>query len=64
MGEILTVADAFLYAMLRWCERFEIDLRRWPQLEDYFYRVSRRPSVHAALAAEGLLETRRFKRSA
>lgn len=64
MGESFTVADAYLYVMLRWCERFEIDLRRWPQLEDYFHRVSRRPSAQAALAAEGLLETRRFRRSA
>lgn len=64
MGEAFTVADAYLYVMLRWCDRFEIDLHRWPTLEDYLHRVAQRPSVQAALGAEGLLEGRRYRRSA
>jgi glutathione S-transferase len=64
MGETFTVADAYLFAMLRWCERFEIDLHRWPNLEDYFHRIANRPAVQAALHAEGLVEHKRVRRSA
>jgi glutathione S-transferase len=54
MGGAFTVADAYLYAVLRWCERFELDLDLWPNVEQYFVHVGERPSVEAALAAEGL----------
>lgn len=64
MGETFTVADAYLYAMLRWCERFDVDLHRWPKLEDYFHRIESRSTVHAALVAEGLIEHKRLRRSA
>jgi glutathione S-transferase len=61
-GDTFTVADAYLFAMLRWCERFEIELD--DRFTDYFHRVSERPAVQAALLAEGLLETKRHRRSA
>jgi glutathione S-transferase len=64
MGETFTVADAYLFAMLRWCERYELDLEIWPNLDDYYLRVSQRPAVEQALAAEGLLEGRRIRRMA
>jgi len=64
MGQTFTVADAFLYVMLRWCERFDIDRARWRNLEDYFHRIAARPAVQAALVAEGLIEHTRFRRSA
>lgn len=64
MGETFTVADAFLFVMLRWCERFEIDLHHWRNLDDYFHRIAARPTVQAALAAEGLIEHKRVRRSA
>ncbi|MDB4952779.1 MAG: Glutathione S-transferase [Myxococcales bacterium] len=62
-GESFTVADAYLFTMLRWCGRFDIDLAIWPNLNDYFHRVEERPAVQAALAAEGL-ESKRVRRSA
>lgn len=64
MGDTYTVADAYLFVMLRWCERFEIDLDAWPALQTYFHRISERPAVHAALVAEGLIEAKRHRRSA
>lgn len=64
LGERYTVADCYLFAMLRWCERFGIDLAQWPRLDDYFQRIAARPTVHAALEAEGLLERKRVRRSA
>lgn len=56
MGETFTVADAYLFAVLRWCERVELDLQLWPNVDAYFIRVEERQTVHDALAAEGLLE--------
>jgi glutathione S-transferase len=63
-GETFTVADCYLFPLLRWCERFDIDLQIWPNLDSYFLRVLERPTVHAALAAEGLIETKRARRLA
>ena len=64
MGETFTVADAYLFAILRWSERFDLDLQIWPNLDDYFHRVMQRPAVHAAMTAEGLIEPKRVRRSA
>ena len=47
------VADAYMYTVLRWAVFCDIDLARWPALAAYMARVARRPSVQAALAAEG-----------
>lgn len=64
MGETFTIADAYLFAMTQWCEKYGIDLTMWPNLDDYEGRVSHRPAVEAAMAAEGLSGRHRFKRSA
>jgi glutathione S-transferase len=64
MGETFTVADCYLYALLRWCERFDLDLQIWPNLDDYYLRIQQRPTVQAALGAEGLLEHKRYRRTA
>lgn len=47
------VADAYLYTVMRWAVFFDIDLAHWPALAAYMARVAQRPSVLAALAAEG-----------
>jgi glutathione S-transferase len=52
LGSQFTVADAYLFVMLRWSGAFSIELSRWPALETYFRRVEQRPAVQAALAAE------------
>lgn len=64
MGETFMVADAYLFVMLRWCEKFGIDLPMWPRLDDYAQRIAQRPAVHAALGAEGLLAKHRDRRTA
>ena len=54
MGSQFTVADAYLYAVLRWSKASGIDLTKWPVLAQYVARVAARPQVQAALKAEGL----------
>jgi glutathione S-transferase len=54
-GETFTLADGYLYNLLRWTVVYPvlgIDLARWPTLKAYFARVEERPSVRAALEAE------------
>jgi glutathione S-transferase len=53
MGSQFTVADAYLFTILRWAPRAGLDLAEWPALKSYADRIAVRPSVQAALAAEG-----------
>ena len=64
MGESFTVADAYLFVMLQWCDPHGIDLGLYPNLDDYESRIAQRPAVIAALSAEGLLERHQVHRSA
>ena len=54
MGEQFTVADAYLFVILGWFGRLNIDLGKWPKLQALRERVGKRPSVDQALRAEGL----------
>lgn len=56
MGDQFTVADAYLYTVLRWSPRVNIDIAKWPNLKAYFDRVDARPKVQEALKAEGLVK--------
>ena len=44
VGERFTVADAYLFTVLNWCNYVGLDLRRWPGLETYVARVAGRPA--------------------
>ena len=54
MGKTFTVADAYLYTVLRWSPRMNVDLSPWPVLQAYMERIAARPAVKAAMAEEGL----------
>lgn len=54
MGEQFTVADAYLFTVLRWTQLFAIELGLWPALERFQARIDLRPTVKAALAAESV----------
>lgn len=51
-GEDFTVADAYLFTVLRWTKTVQIDLSRWPKLVAFQERVNARPAVRAAIEAE------------
>ena len=55
MGNHFTVADAYLFTVLRWTSRIDMDLAKWPNLKAYVDRVGARPKVQEALKAEGLV---------
>ncbi|MDB5509473.1 MAG: glutathione S-transferase [Hyphomicrobiales bacterium] len=52
MGDHFTVADGYLFVILRWAKSMKFDLARWPALTTYFDRVAARPKVVEALEAE------------
>ncbi len=54
MGDRFTVADAYLFTVLRWSALVQVDLSKWPVLAAYVARVGERPKVQEALQAEGL----------
>jgi glutathione S-transferase len=56
MGKQFTVADAYLYTILRWSSFVGIDLAQWPAVAAYKARVEARPHVREALIAEGLIK--------
>jgi glutathione S-transferase len=56
MGNTFTVADAYLFTILRWSGRVGVDLAPWPVLTAYQSRVAQRPKVEQALRDEGLLK--------
>ena len=53
-GDGFTVADAYLFTILGWSSRVGVDLDKWPNLRRYHAELATRPSVLAALKAEGL----------
>jgi glutathione S-transferase len=52
MGSQFTVADGYLFVMLRWADAMKIDLSAMKNLMAYKERVAARPGVQAALKAE------------
>lgn len=54
LGDRYTVADVYLFVVLRWSAYVKLDLGPWPALGDYQKRIAARPAVLSALKAEGL----------
>ena len=53
MGASFTAPDAYLFVMLTWAQRLELDLSPWRNLSDYFERIAAMPSVCEARTIEG-----------
>ncbi len=58
LGEQFTVADAYLFVTLGWAALVGFDLSPWPNLKSFQERVAARPSVTAAMTAEGLVRNK------
>ena len=54
MGNAFSVADAYLFTILSWTKRVNLDLAKWPALIAFVARMRERASVQAAMKAEGL----------
>ena len=56
MGSQFTVADGYLFTMLRWALGLKFDLAQYPNIKTYFDRVGARPKVKEAMLHEGLIK--------
>src|SRR6202051_183726 len=56
MGKQFTVADGYLYTMLRWADGNKLDLSGLKNLMVYKDRIAARPTVQQALTKEGLMK--------
>jgi glutathione S-transferase len=56
MGKQFTVADGYLFTILRWADAMKMDISDLANLTAYKARVAARPNVQAALTKEGLLK--------
>jgi len=54
MGERFTAADAYLFTVVGWSRITKVDLTAFPHLRAFIDRVGERPSVRAAMEAEGM----------
>jgi glutathione S-transferase len=56
MGKQFSVADGYLYTMLRWADGHKFDLSELKNLMAFKERVNARPKVQEALIKEGLMK--------
>jgi glutathione S-transferase len=56
LGKQFTVADGYLYVMLRWADGMKFDLSGLNNLLAYKHRVAARPKIQEALVKEGLVK--------
>ena len=56
LGDQFTVADGYLFTMLRWPDFVKADLSTWPNLIAFRERIAARPAVQAAMRAAGLIK--------
>jgi glutathione S-transferase len=55
MGEQFSLVDAYLFNVLMWPVHVNVDISGYRAIQAYMARMRQRPSVQAALNAEGLL---------
>ena len=55
MGSNYTLPDGYLFVMLLWTKKMNIDLNEYPQLKRYFSTLNQRKSIQKSLQEEHLL---------
>ena len=56
MGEVFSVADAYLFTVTSWATHVGLDLSHFKNVAAFMARMAARPKVQEALAAEGLVK--------
>ena len=56
LGKDFSVADGYLFVMLKWADRMGLDLSEFKNLMAYKDRVGARPKVMEAMTKEGLMK--------
>lgn len=53
-GQRFTIADAYLFTVLRWASAVKLNMTSLNHIAEYMQRAAERPAIAAALKAEGL----------
>ena len=53
IGNEFTIADAHFFAVTNWAPRVDFDLSQYPKVLAHHARIAARPTVRAAMEAEG-----------
>lgn len=53
-GKDFSAADAYLYVVLTWAPKLELDLSPFPRIGEFYKRIDARPSVKAAKQGEAM----------
>ena len=56
MGDDFSVADAYLFNIMLWAKKHNIDIAQWPNVSAVNARVGARAAVVEAMTAEGLVK--------
>ncbi len=56
MGTTFTLPDAYAFTVLGWSRPLKLDLASYLHVDAYRNRIQKRPSVQAAMRAEGLIK--------
>ena len=56
MGDAFSVADAYLFNMMLWAKKHNIDIAKWPNVSAVNTRVGARAKVQEAMKVEGLIK--------
>ena len=54
LGQRFSIADAYLYNVLSWTPRVNLDITGYAAIQQFMARMQARPSVRASLEAEGI----------
>lgn len=54
LADALSVADVYLYVLLRWCRGIRLDVSHLSRLAPFYARLGEDPGVQSVLAKEGL----------
>jgi glutathione S-transferase len=54
-GKTYSVADAYAFTVINWCNHVGMDLKPYKNIGNYLATIAKRPAVQAAMKAEGLL---------
>lgn len=55
LGPSFSAADAYLFTVTNWANKFKMDLTKWPHLNAFMERMKARPSVQEVMKQEGLI---------
>jgi glutathione S-transferase len=55
LNDAFSVADAYLFTVMRWAAAVKLDLTNYPKLKAFQDRIAARPAVQAAMKAERLI---------